>query len=71
MNNKSLVVKLGGFNFVAVKLPTAVLRNKRLFRNWFKSFMRSNPQLHGLQPQFCMVAADWGKPWHSMPLVKL
>jgi len=71
MNTKSLVVKLGGFNFVAVKLPTAIIRNQRLARRWFKAFLKANPQLAGLQPQFCQVARDWGKPWHSMPLVKL
>ncbi len=66
---KTLVVKLGGFNFVTVQLPVVVLKNKRLFRRWWRSFMRSNPQLSGLKPVACQFAAGWGKPWHTTRLV--
>lgn len=63
---KTMVVRMGGFNFVDVKVPVVVLRNPRWFRHWFHS--RGFVTM-GVKPCACQFAADWGKPWHTTPVV--
>ena len=64
-----VVVRLGGFHtFVDTAVPMAVLKNRRLFRRWFKAFTRKDG-LQDLRPVVTQVARDWGANWHLCQLV--
>lgn len=62
---KTIIVRLGAFNFVDVKVPVALLRNPRWFRRWFRGLVQNNPSLQGLNPCACQFSAGWGKNWHG------